>query len=141
MLIAAIALGLVPLEQSIGVFHHGQWRGQCYQDGFLSGLDHEFCAATLSGGLNVRLERDADKLLIIVAPSGCAAGRRPAVVSSRDLSRPDRTDRVLATIQGHVASTLKPCHGRAATPSLSKRDLDATLKQTDGLIHLDPPFR
>ena len=138
MLIAAIALGLIALEPPIGVFHHGQWRGQCYRDGFLSGLDHEFCAATLSGDLKVRLERDADKLVILVPSTGCKGGWRPKVILSQDLSRTDRTARVLLAIQGHIASQ---CPGRDATPSLSKRDLEATLKETDGLIHLEPPNR
>ena len=141
MLVAAIALGLITLDPPIGVFQHGQWRGQCYQDGFLSGLDHEFCAATLSDGLEVRLERDADKLVIIVIVPDCVDSRRSTIISSERLSRPDRTDRVSAAIESRIASTLRQCHSLTAAPSIGKRDLEATLKQTDGLIHLGAPFK
>lgn len=141
MLIAAIALGLVTLDPPIGVFHHGRWRGQCYRDGFLSGLDHELCTATLSGGVEVRLQRDADKLLIAALLPDCAGRQNPTSISSKSLSRPDRTRRVSRAIEDRIGNALKQCHGRTSAPSLSKRDLEATLKQTDGLIHLDPPLR
>ena len=121
-----------------GSFCHGQWQGECFRDGTLRGMNDEICRARWSGNLNVYLERDADKLVVFVFPRNENDVRcsESAEMSSRALADPARAEALFRIVRALTRRIAKKCLVPSHLSSLNLRDLRATLRETDGLIHI-----
>lgn len=140
MLLIAFFFGLAGVEsEPIGAFHHGPWEGACFRDGFLAGRDDEVCRATWSGRVYVMFNRDADGLTLYISATS-STGRqcaKPLSFSPGVLAQRGRTTRVALALDAGLRAVAKQCAVRTRSPTTSVSDLQAMLRETDGLIHLD----
>ena len=140
MIVAALLLASSGCPHVVaGSFCHGQWQGECFRDGTLRGMPDEICRARWLGNVTVDLERNADSLSIFIAPRQEHGVRciESAEISSRALTRPARAQAVSRIVSGLIRRVSKKCPSPSRVTRLNLRDLRATLRETDGLIHIE----
>ena len=127
------------IERTVaGSYRHGQWSGECFRDGTLRGMGDEICRARWAGNVDVRFDRDADRLSLLVSPRARAPSRcaRGADIAALQLTGPARTERVARAIAAAIRALPAACRVPHRVTPIDRRDLAATLRETDGLIHV-----
>jgi hypothetical protein len=129
--VIAIALLLAQTAPEPGAFTHGPWQGRCYRDGYMAGMDHELCRATLTGPVTVTFERDATSMVFRATAEGCDPltlnmDPPPATLA------PEKFAKTMAVmLQLSLKSSMGSCKAKA--PKIDVAPLSAIIAETSGL--------
>lgn len=132
-----LATSLVPKaaieEATPGEFRHGGWLGRCYRDGTLRGMDKELCRAEMAGDVTISIERDVKQLKLTASVLGCNAEHGVGYVGAAALASPGRAGLLRLMVETQQKQALKACGNKGKPPKLVMADLEAMLRETDGL--------
>jgi hypothetical protein len=136
-MIFSLALSVAAASQSPEAgFHAGPWRGRCYREGSLQGMDHELCTAAffdekvLAGA---QIVRTAEGIEVTSWPGECATSFEPALLPALALAGAERSKVVAAFVQRQIDNELKACKPKSAALKVRAADMAAFLDGSDNL--------
>ena len=138
MIVLAVGLAAMQSGEGLGSFHHGQWRGEYFRDGFLAGMDDEVCRARWSGNMDVSFDRNADRLTLLLRLNDSSKPECSESASFRNasLAKRGREIRILAYIRSQIREIARRRTGPTHFTPVSAKDLKAALRETDDLAHI-----
>ena len=136
-MIAALALSLaLAAQETPGVIRHGPWEGHCFRAGFLSGMDHELCKASMwaePSGPGVEIERSREGIRVQPLPAECGVRTKSSLLPAAALTGRDRAAVAVKFIRARIRAALMACKKTLPLPALLESDMAAVLRDSDGL--------
>ena len=115
------------------VFSHEPWQGRCFRDGYLAGMDHELCRATMEGPVAITFERTASGIEFAVTTVGCPPLTLAVTPPPATLAPKQRAGSVAGMLQFVIRDMLKTCRSKLKAPKIDAAEFGAVLVETDGL--------